>query len=239
MQGASTVHVSDLKSPGGEMGERGKAAELQVVHEVATEILSHLDVEATLLSVTNAAAALLDADIAGLMLADANDDVLEMQACTGHRTVETAHLQVQPGQGVAGKVFETGAPVNVDDYLTDSSISQDFAAIAKEEGKRSALGAPMSAQAEFIGVLLVWRRRPSVFDGEDTRRLINLASLGTIAIVNAPARAAAQCGHAARRGQQPARGAKRAAAPLDTGPRGAHRPRARRQRARRHRRDPR
>lgn len=177
--------TSELTSVGPPAPERVRAAELRAVQEVATEILSRLDVEATLLSVTNAAVELLGADIAGIMLVDKHGEALEMRACTGHRTVDTARLRVQPGQGVAGKVFETRAPVKVDDYLTDSSISQDFAQIAKEEGKRSALGAPMATPEEFIGVLMVWRRRPSVFGSEDTRRLTSLASLGTIAIVNA------------------------------------------------------
>lgn len=158
---------------------------LQALHEVATDVLGHLDVEAALLTVVNAATDLVAADIAGIMLAEEDGTVLRMRASTGHRTVDTAHLEVRRGQGVAGKVFETRQPCKIDNYLSDSSISRDFFPIAKEEGKRSALGAPMIARGEVVGVLMAWRRRPSVFTAEDTQTLVSLANLATIAIVNA------------------------------------------------------
>lgn len=165
---------------------------LQALHEVATDVLGHRDVEAALLAVVNAATELVGADISGIMLAEAGGDVLRMRACAGHHTVDTAHLEVRRGQGVAGKVFATREPCKVDDYLSDRSISQDFLPIAKEEGKQSALGAPMIAHGEVVGVLMAWRRRPSVFTAEDTRILVSLANLATIAIVNARSYATAQ-----------------------------------------------
>lgn len=164
---------------------------LQALHEVATDVLGHRDVEAALLAVVNAATELVAADISGIMLAESGGDVLRMRASAGHRTVETAHLEVRRGQGVAGKVFATREPCKVDDYLSDRSISSDFLPIAKQEGKRSALGAPMIAHGEIVGVLMAWRRRPSVFTAEDTRVLVSLANLATIAIVNARSSATA------------------------------------------------
>lgn len=161
----------------------GLVEELRALHEVSRDLLGHLDLEATLLSVVNSAVRLVDADIAGILLADG--DLLRMEACVGHRTVATAHLEVRQGQGVAGRVLATRRPVAVDDYLRDGSISQDFSAIADEEGTRSTLGAPMLARGEVIGALMVWRRRPSVFGPGHEQTLTNLATMATIAIVNA------------------------------------------------------
>lgn len=161
------------------------SAQLQAFEDVATDILGRLDLEATLLSIVNSAARLVDADIAGILLADADGEVLRMSACTGHHTVSTAHLEVRRGQGVAGRIFETGEPLRVDDYLSDPSISHDFFGIVKEEGKRSALGAPMIVQGEVIGTLMVWRRRPSVFTDVHGGAITRLANLATIAIMNA------------------------------------------------------
>jgi sugar diacid utilization regulator/GAF domain-containing protein len=157
--------------------------ELRTLQELATDILSRLDIEETLLSVLNAAVKLLDADIGGILLADG--DGVRMRACTGNRTIATARLYVGRGQGVAGRVFETGKPFKVDDYETDSVISRHFVQIARDEGKRSALGAPMIVRGETIGTLMVWRRRPSVFTEEDTTVLSSLGNLAAIAIVNA------------------------------------------------------
>jgi DNA-binding PucR family transcriptional regulator len=175
------------KPPGQAQERRGRSArvedELRAFQERATDILSKLDVEETLLEILNSALELIDADIAGVLLADG--DGVRMRACTGHRTVATQRLYVGRGQGVAGRVFETGEPFKVDDYETDRVISRHFVEIARQEGKRSALGAPMFSRGETIGTLMLWRRRPSVFTDEDSRVLCSLANLAAIAIVNA------------------------------------------------------
>lgn len=159
---------------------------LQTVAKVASDILRHLDLESTLLSIQNAALDLLGADIVGILLVDEDGgEVLRMRACAGHRTVDTAHLEVRRDQGVAGKVFETGRPYRVDDYPTDTSISRHFISIVEKEGKRSALGAPMTMQGKVIGTLMVWSRCPSAFTQAHTDTLVNLANLATIAVENA------------------------------------------------------
>ena len=163
--------------------ERSPEVQLRTFQELATDILSRLDPEATLLSILNAATGLVDSDIAGILLNDG--DGVRMRACTGHHTVATARLYVGRGQGVAGRVFETGEPFKVDDYETDDVISRHFVQIAREEGKRSALGAPLRVRGETAGVLMVWRRRPSTFTDGDVEVLSSLGNLAAIAIVNA------------------------------------------------------
>ena len=147
--------------------------------KLAGDILSHLDLESALLSIVNAALDLLGADIVGILLADEDGDVLKMRACAGHRTIQTAHLEVRAGQGVAGKVFETGRPYRADDYRSDPSISRHFFAIAEEDGTRSALGAPMMVRGKVIGTLMVWSRHPEAFSDQDTDTLIDLANLAS------------------------------------------------------------
>jgi len=152
----------------------------------AGDIHRHVDLESTLLSIQNAALDLLGADIVGILLVDqGGEEVLRMRACAGHRTPHTAHLEVRRDQGVAGKVFATGRPYRVDDYLSDTTISRHFFPIAEKDGTRSALGAPMTMQGKVIGTLMVWSRRPSAFSQAHTHTVANLANLATIAIENA------------------------------------------------------
>jgi sugar diacid utilization regulator/putative methionine-R-sulfoxide reductase with GAF domain len=158
---------------------------LGAFEKVAADILSHLDLEGTLLSVLNAVVEQTGADIAGILLADSEGKELHMRACTGHRTPATAHLIVHPGQGVAGKVLDDGRPVRVDDYQADPSISRDFADIAQADGTRSAVGAPMVVRGHVIGVAMSWRRRPAVFTDRDVQTLAALANLAAIAVENA------------------------------------------------------
>lgn len=164
-------------------GARRGAAETQVVRDVVGRLLSVRDVDQVLLSIADHTRRLLDADICGVLLREG--DEVRMRSCVGHRVVETARLRMHRGQGVAGLVFLTGEPAKVDSYLDDRTISQDFMSLAEQEDTESALAVPLRLQGEFLGVLEVWRRRPSVFTDQDVTRMVTLADFATIAIDNA------------------------------------------------------
>jgi sugar diacid utilization regulator/GAF domain-containing protein len=163
--------------------ERTATDRLKALETVATDILSHLDLEATLLSVINGAVSLLGADIAGILLAEGDSD-LRMRACRGHRSIESVRLVAQRGQGVAGKVFETGKPCRVDDY-PGPTISTHFKDLAQLEDARSALGCPMIVRGQVVGTVMAWSRQLAAFTATDEEALTGLANLATIAIENA------------------------------------------------------
>ncbi|MDT7574031.1 MAG: hypothetical protein QOH17_364 [Pseudonocardiales bacterium] len=164
-------------------GSDAGAAEAAAVRDVVERLLSVRDVDQVLLSIANHTLRLLDSDICGVLLRDA--DEVCMRSCVGNREIETARLRMRRGQGVAGLVFLTGEPAKVDDYLRDQTISQDFMSLAVQEDTRSAMAVPLRLQGEFVGVLEVWRRRPSLFTDRDVRRMVTLADFATIAIDNA------------------------------------------------------
>lgn len=150
---------------------------------VAEEILTIRDLDQVLLSVVNHTLVLLESDICGVLLRDG--DVIEMTACVGHRVIETAHLRMHRGQGLAGLVFESGRLGRVDSYAEDRTISPDYVPLAAQEGTKSALAVPLVVDGELTGVLEVWRRRDSVFTEADVRRMLGLAALASVAIENA------------------------------------------------------
>ena len=157
--------------------------QLQTLQRVATEIVRSLDFDATLLSISNAAVDVLGADIVGIMSADG--ERLKMMTCAGNRNIAAARFEAGRGEGVAGIVFETGASFRLDDFRSAGSISSDIRDIAEKEGVRAALGAPMLANGQVIGVVLAWSSRPAAFDEEDEEVLAGLANLAAIAIQNA------------------------------------------------------
>lgn len=157
--------------------------EVQSLQRVATRILKSHDLGEILLLITQEAKRLLSADICGVLLLEG--DRLVMRRCVGNRSPETADLRMGPGQGLAGLVLADGQPASVEDYLASETISKDFFRLAEAELVRSALAAPLTGHGTVIGVLEVWRRRPSVFTPLDTMRLVALANLTSIAIENA------------------------------------------------------
>jgi DNA-binding PucR family transcriptional regulator len=157
--------------------------EATAMGDVVQQLLAVQDLDQVLLSISNRTLRLLDADICGVMLRD-NDEV-RMRSCVGNRLTDTARLHMRRGQGVAGLVFDTGRPARVDSYLDDRIISKDFMALAEQEQTQSALAVPLMLRGDIIGVLEVWRRRPSVFTDTDVRQMVTLADFATIAIINA------------------------------------------------------
>jgi sugar diacid utilization regulator/putative methionine-R-sulfoxide reductase with GAF domain len=160
-----------------------RTEEVATLQRVATEILTLHDPEQVLLSVNDHLLRMLDADIAGVLLIEG--DELVMRCVTGHRLVDTARLRMRRGQGLAGRVFSTGQPHKVDDYVSDNTISRDFMTLAVREETRSAAGVPLRWRGEVTGVIEVWRRRPSVFTADDLALMDTLAGLVSIAIENA------------------------------------------------------
>lgn len=159
------------------------AEETTMVTDVVEALLSVHDVDQLLLSIADRTLGLLDADICGVLLREG--DEVRMRSCVGHRLIETSRLRMRRGQGVAGLVFETGKPAKVDRYVEDRTISRDFVGLAEREQTESALAVPLELPGEFLGVLEVWRRRPSVFSDQDVRRMVTLANFATIALRSA------------------------------------------------------
>lgn len=157
--------------------------EVQALQRVATRILKSHDLSEILLHITQEAKRLLAADICGVLLRDG--DQIVMRRCVGNHSPETASLQMGPGQGLAGRVLQRREPSAVEDYLSSDAISRDFFHLAEIEMVRSALAAPLLGRDDVIGVLEVWRRRPSTFTALDNIRLVALANLTSIAIENA------------------------------------------------------
>lgn len=166
----------------------GRKEAAEALYQLSLDVVGTLDLDRVLLSTATAASRLLQSEVAGVFLVHGQGDnqELRMQCAIGNRTVETARLRIPRGHGIAGKVLQCGAPVRVDDYATTSTISLEYLPTAMAEGTQSGLGVPMhNTSGDIIGVLAVWRRRPSVFSDEDEEFLISLAGLAAIGVANA------------------------------------------------------
>ncbi|MGQ0843811.1 MAG: helix-turn-helix domain-containing protein [Sporichthyaceae bacterium] len=158
-------------------------AELRALRDVARAILSVHELDQVLLTINTHLLHLLEADMAGVWLREGEEFV--MGSVTGNRMVELPRVRIQPGQGVAGRVWETGGPIKVDDYVAAQQISTHFVGLAEAEAVRSALAVPLLDGTVVVGALEVWRRRTSHFTAWDVERMEAFASLAVVAIANA------------------------------------------------------
>ena len=162
---------------------RTEMVEVGLLRTIATRILAASSIDEALAAVTHETRLLLDSDIAGVMLGDGEEII--MRGCAGNQRVETAHLRMRRGQGLAGLVLATGRPERVDDYVASGEISGDFHTLAHRERVQCAMGVPIRVNAETIGVLEVWRREAHPYTDIDAARLVSMSDLAAIAFNSA------------------------------------------------------
>lgn len=168
-----------------------------------TRVVASLEPEEVLVSVADAVARLLRAEIAGVLLCDDAGD-LEMRCAIGNIRLDTARLRIRPGQGLAGRVLQSGRPERIDDYSTDPRSAPEFMALSDVEGTCSAIAVPLRWEGRIAGALCAWRRRRAPFTDEDENLFAAFAELCGTAIHNADRHQAersrasrAEAGHAA------------------------------------------
>jgi GAF domain-containing protein len=163
-------------------GNPDKLEAIRVFQRVANRILKSRNLQEIFLQITHEAKVRLSADICGIMLLEG--DALVMMRCTGNIAAQMASLRMRAGQGVGGRVLQTREPCSIENYVQSEIISRDFFDLARAERVRSALAVPMISQDKVIGVLEVWRRKPSTFTPQHTAELATLANLASLAIEN-------------------------------------------------------
>ncbi len=91
-------------------------------------------------------------------------------------------VKLQRGEGLAGKVWRDGVPMNIPDYLAWSGRSSKF----EDTRARAIASVPLLLEARIMGVLEISDAKPGrTFSAEDVELLARFAELAAIAIKNA------------------------------------------------------
>ncbi|HZB86325.1 MAG TPA: PAS domain S-box protein [Gaiellaceae bacterium] len=160
--------------------------ELAALHETALGLIERLDVGDVLETILARACELVDSEHGYLYLVDGEELTVRLgqgmfEASVGYR--------LGRGEGLAGRVWETGEPLAVDDYAAWSGRSPDF----DEAGFHSVVGVPIRSRAEVIGVLGVARVAGGAhFSQAEVGLLRRIGHLASLALENARLYAAAQ-----------------------------------------------
>ena len=154
-----------------------KIIELTTLYEVARLASSSLDLNSTLGSILHALSVSLEMKRGTLTLLDSSTGVLEVRASYGLSASEMKRGKYKIGEGVTGKVFETGQPFIAPDvkkeplFLNRTGSRGD---IKKEN--ISFIGVPVKVRNKVIGVLSVDRLFPVKVDYEEDVRLLNIVA---------------------------------------------------------------
>jgi PAS domain S-box-containing protein len=139
-----------------------------------------LDLDALLRSIVSQAIELLGGTSGGLYLYQPQEDMLEWVMAVGAQLPPVGSI-LQRGEGLSGRVWETGEPLIVDAYQQ----WEGQAAIYEGYPWTAVVGVPVRWGEDFLGVLNVLAAPPHTFSPADAQLLSLFATQAAIAIKNA------------------------------------------------------
>ena len=155
--------------------------ELDFLNETALELLDELSVDRVLELVGTRAGSLVGTDHCYVYLRDEEkDDKPVVRVGTGVFSDKVGYA-LRKGEGVAGRVWESGEPLAVEDYRTWESRRPDL----DPAGFRAVAGVPLFSRRELIGVIGLAHMDDRTFGEQDLAVLARFARLASLALASA------------------------------------------------------
>ena len=158
-----------------------RADEMMALYHTSLEIGVPTDLPDLLWTICDRAAGLLDVDKGGLYLYDEAREELELVVSYKLRRDFTG-TRLKLGEGISGRVVQTGKPLTVDDYSHWEGRTLAY----EEEPFTTVIGMPLRWQEQIIGVLtLSEETERRTFTPDDERLLGLFAQQAAVAIESA------------------------------------------------------
>ncbi len=156
-------------------------AYLSALHDTTLALVNRLSIPDVLEAILKRAGTLLGASHGYIFLVDETRDRLVAKVTMGIG-VDYVEAWMKQGQGLAGKVWQTGQTMVVSDYDAWSGRSPTFARGAIQ----AAVCVPLKSVGEVVGVIGLMRtERDASFKGSEVSLLDRFAQLASIALDNA------------------------------------------------------
>jgi GAF domain-containing protein len=162
--------------------------QLTALGDVGQAVSSTLDLETVLTTIASRAAQLSGTRTCTVYEYDEDAEEFHLRATHNVDERVLALTRVRPirkGEGVAGRVAETRAPVQIEDISTEGSYHGALKEVLLDVGVRAVLAVPLLRETRLIGSLIVTRNMPGRFADEVVALLETFATQSAIAIQNA------------------------------------------------------
>jgi len=158
-------------------------AELSTLAEVSETVTSPLYLDEMLGLIVDMAARVMRARVCSLMLLDEERNELILRATQSLSPAYRDKPPLKMGEGIAGRVAQTGRPAVVEDVRRDPYCR--YADIAREAGLCSLLCVPLRVRERVIGVFNCYTGEPHTFTPQEIGLFQTLANQTALAIENA------------------------------------------------------
>jgi K+-sensing histidine kinase KdpD len=157
----------------------------QVLLGACTLINSNLDLDTLLVTITNQAMEIMNAEASSILLIDRNGNDLVFKVALGDAAEKLRGLQLKVGEGIAGWVALKGEALLIADVTKDKRFHAAIDAITGFT-TNTLLCVPLKSSSRILGVLEVINRKDnSPFSESDVNFLMAMANQAAIAIENA------------------------------------------------------
>ncbi len=154
---------------------------LEALHDTTLTLVNRLDVQDLLVAIVARAAALLGTESGYVYVVAPDGEHIEVKVGTGVYRDWTGFRMVL-GEGLAGRVWQSGQPLAIEDYDTWEGRSPSF----PKGVLRAGVGVPFTSEGRVVGVLGLSHGEPGRrFSSEDISVLTRFAELASIALDNA------------------------------------------------------
>ncbi len=157
--------------------------ELSALNAIATVVSQSLDLDTVLSSALDKTLELMDRNTGGILLWDEEKQMLCYRVYHGLSKEHVQGVCCRLGEGIAGKVAQTGEAVQVKDISKEPGTVHP--SLVNAEGLRAFASIPLRAKDKVLGVLNVASHRARKFSSEDIRLLSGIAAQIAIAVENA------------------------------------------------------
>jgi PAS domain S-box-containing protein len=156
-------------------------AYLQALHETTLGLIKRLDVASLLQAIVTRAGSLIGTEHCYVYLKNSTGNELDMLFQSGiYNTL--VHYPIKPGQGLAGRIWASGEPFNVEDYSRWDGRLPDSDRVVLH----AMAGVPLKTGDEVVGVLgLAFIDEGVVFNDQQMELLSRFGELASLALENA------------------------------------------------------
>ncbi len=156
--------------------------ELAALYQADEYLHQHLHLNQVLEALVVVVKDIFQADKVGVFVWDERRGRIEVRASHGFAPDTLRLMSFRPGEGVAGRVFQSGQLVVIEDFQTEHSVGR---VIADREGIRSMLSVPITIGGQVFGVFGVNYLYPRPFNDHEKRLFLALAQRAALALQNA------------------------------------------------------
>jgi PAS domain S-box-containing protein len=156
---------------------------LLALNTIATVVSQSLDLDTILSSALDKTLEIMKGNIGGILLLDEEKRMLCYRVQRGLSTRFVGEMCLSLGEGIAGRVAQTGEPMLLEDISIDPRAAR--ADLINTEGLRAFASVPLRSKEKVLGVLNITSHEARKFSAEDVQLLDSIASQIAIAVENA------------------------------------------------------